>query len=168
MIRLLLLGPSGAGKSTLSQMLAPDLKSRHLDLDQHLQQQRPQQLLAETLRRQGPQAFYQSSCQALQTLHAKPVSYLADIGAGTQWSAQGQTHFLQLAPSLCLWAEPRWLWLRNQQLRQDPRSLTAFQETEYSPWRQQLYRSCTYWLDGTHKTPQELLHSVQQLLADWV
>lgn len=166
MIRLLLLGPSGAGKSTLGQMLAPALNSQHVDLDQYLQQQWPEQALAESLRQQGAAAFYQCSYQALQALQTQPAHYLVDVGAGTQWAAQGQAQFLKLAPSLCLWAEPRWLWQRNQQLRQDPRSLRAFQDAEYPAWRQQLYQSCTYWLNGTQKTPQELLHSAQQLLAD--
>ena len=166
MICLLLLGPSGVGKSTLGQMLAPALNSQHLDLDQHLQQQWPEQALADTLRQQGAHAFYQGSYKALEALAAEPTRYLVDVGAGTQWAAQGQSQFLKLAPSLCLWAEPRWLWQRNQQLRQDPRSPRVFQETEYPPWRQDIYQSCTYWLNGTQKTPQELLHSAQQLLAD--
>lgn len=164
MICLLLLGPSGVGKSTLGQILAPALNSVHLDLDQHLQQQWPEQALAESLRQKGAVAFYQGSYKALQKLHSLPQKYLVDIGAGTQWSAQGQTQFLSIAPSLCLWAEPQWLWLRNQLQRQDPRSFKAFQEAEYSHWRQQLYQSCTHWLNGTQRTPQELFHDAQQLL----
>lgn len=168
MICLLLLGPSGVGKSTLSPPLAAALNCQPLDLDHYLARQWPTQPLADSLRQQGPAVFYQHSERALQTLHTAPEPYLVDMGAGTQWAAQGQTGFLNDAPSLCLWAEPGWLWQRNQRLRQDPRSLEAFKATEYSLWRQQIYQHCTYWLDGTQKTPQELLHNAQQLLQSLI
>lgn len=164
MICLLLLGPSGVGKSTLSPGLAAILNCQALDLDHYLALQWPAHALADILRQQGPAVFYQHSCRALQKLHAAPDRYLVDVGAGTQWAAQGQIEFLKLAPSVCLWADAGWLWQRNQELRQDPRSLDTFKEAEYSLWRQQVYQSCTYWLNGTQKTPQELLHSAQQLL----
>lgn len=166
MIALLLIGPSGVGKSTLGPPLATSLDYTYLDLDSQLHQLYPDRPLAENLAQWGANRFYQVSEQLIKRFKQESQPYLLDIGAGTQWAAQGQTTWLQQAHSLCLWAEPQVLWRRNQQLRQEPRSLNAFFLSEYNPLRNQLYQSCTYWLNSSHQTAQQVLETAQHLLRE--
>ena len=50
-------------------------------------------------------------------------------------------------PTLCLWAEPQWVWERNVRLRQDPRSLEKFTQIEYGPARNALYQQADLQID---------------------
>lgn len=162
MIRLLLIGPTGVGKSLWGPWLAQHLDLQYLDLDQALRLRYHSPNLAADLLNWGLPLFYQRSLSILQDYLKAPEAWLIALGAGTQFAAQGKAELL-LAPTLCLWAQPQWLWQQNRQQRQDPRTFQAFRATEFHPWRKQLYRACPYFLDCTDQSPEAMMSALQKL-----
>jgi len=165
MIQLLILGPSGIGKTHWGPVIASDLNLQFLDLDLALNQKHTCTDLAGALTFWGLPLFYQRSISILSTLTQDPKTWVVAVGAGTQMAVQPYPELL-LAPSLCLWAPPEWLWKKNKQTRQDPRSLEQFAEIEYHPRRKQLYQRCRYFIDLSKTTSKITLTEILKQIKE--
>lgn len=163
MLKGLLLGPTGVGKTRLGQLVAAQLKLNFVDLDHYLAEALDTDELAKVLASQGAGEFYKCSLQALEALEKLSESWLVAVGAGTQWAAQGQTDWLK-AYSICLMAEPAWLWQENVHYRRDPRTYQAFYEAEFGLLRQRLYAAADLQLDCTTQSDEQIVGQ----LVDWL
>lgn len=165
MIAWQLFGPNAVGKTTLGSWLAPQLQLEFVDLDQLMQQTFAVDELAACVSYWGAEGFHKRSLACLQTLAQSRQTYLVAVGSGSQWANQGRPDLLQY-PSLYLWSEPRWLWQRNRELRQDPRSLEAFMAVEYSPEREYLYHAATLRIDLSHLSLSQAQQQILQVILE--
>lgn len=154
MIKCLLLGPCGVGKSTLGISLAEFFHLEFIDLDHYIENTYHIHNLADYLGQSDVSDFYQASLFCLNKIHLCKAHSIVSVGAGTQYAAQSQLDLL-VYPSLCLWAEPDYLWRKNQLLRSDPREFEYFKDIEFNTFRQILYQKSMFFLDVTKLNQKE-------------
>ena len=101
----------------------------------------------------------------LNQIQTQQADSIVSAGAGTQYAAQADLELLNY-PNLCLWAEPVYLWRKNQILRQDPREFEYFKNIEFHPFREALYQQARFFLDVTQLNQEEsFLKSLEILKA---
>lgn len=173
MRKIILLGYMGSGKSTLARMLSAHLQLPWLDLDR-LIEAKMQQSIQDIFEQNGEIYFRKIEHQVFKDLMSTPDSFVLSLGGGTPCYGNNY-EFLQGAQvvSFYLQASPKILAERIQsqksQLRpllrgKSPEELEAFIGPHVFE-RSFFYQKATHTLFTDHKTPEQVLEKMLELLG---
>ena len=171
-MKIVILGYMGSGKSTVGRLLAREMGTNFIDLDQYIEEQLHTSI-PELFRLKGEIFFRKTEHNYLKEILHQPKDAVISLGGGTPCYSGNMATILQHTPHVFYLRMPIAVLLERLKKEKSDRPLISDIPDEELPAfigkhlfeRRNFYEMATHTIDAGKKPPEELVEEIKKQLV---